>query len=167
MTQWNLEHGHYVYTDEAWFHLPRCHHRLVLEKGTFLENLQFHGRVILHWSTKRSHREPWHSRNLQYRSGFPIYERRIHGQPRIQRYTNLYGRTGQVSRQRIRGTVLEDRQVRRGLSQGIRVPLGRHSLPTGIYELLQFQTPPSVAELPDTQQCLHGILIQIRTEILA
>ena len=81
-------------------------------------------RLLLRRGTRGGAGAPWGAADLQHRSGLTVHSGRLHGRPAVPRRGDQHGRTRPLDGQRLHRTSLEKRQVRGGVSEGLRERVG-------------------------------------------
>jgi len=142
---------HHVYPAPCGFHLSGRRHGLVQPLCVELGNLNEPGFGILLLGVRpRTAAGP--SRNLQYRPGGAIHQRRIHQPARRREYSDQHGRPRPGLRQRLRRAPVAIGQIRRRLPQGLQRPSRCDSQPCSLLHVLQPRATASGIGLSNTRR---------------
>src|SRR5665213_2880745 len=112
--QRGLEFGHYLCSNEAWFHVPDCGDRLVQPIRAVLAAVEHDGGTVLPGGVGGG-AGPGPSGDLQHRPGLAVHVAGIHRPPGGGRDRGEPGRSGACAGQRVRGAIMEERKIRRYL----------------------------------------------------
>src|SRR5215471_6881077 len=149
-TQSSVVERHHVYPAASGFHLPRDSHGLVQPLCAQLGNIDEPGCGILLFGTgpRAAARA---SGNIQHRSGRAIHQRCVHGPARSREHSDQHGRPWPCAGQRLRGTVVENGQIRRRLPEGLQRSSRRGAESRALLPLLQWTTSASSSGLSNAR----------------
>jgi hypothetical protein len=121
--QRGLEFGHHLCSDEKGVHVPDGGDRLVQPVRAVVAAVEYHGRRVLPGGA-RGGALAGPTGDLQHRPGFAVHVARVHRPAGGGGCRGEPGRSGAGAGQRVRGTPLEEREIRGYLHQRLREHTG-------------------------------------------
>ena len=112
--------GHHLYPDGARLRLSGRGARLVQPSRAGVAAIDHHGSRVLRRDAGGRHGPSRQAGDLQHRSGLAVHRRGLHRRARRQRHCDQHGRQGRLARQRVRRAAVAQRQIRGGVSAGLR-----------------------------------------------
>src|SRR5213595_638351 len=115
-----LGNGHHLHPDGARLRVSRCRSRLGNPPGSVVAAVDHDGGGLLRRDTGGRPRSSRQARNLQYRPGLAVHRRGLHQRARQQRHRDQHGWQRSMAGQRVRRAAVAQRQIRGGISAGLR-----------------------------------------------
>ena len=144
-----LEHGYHVYPAIPWVCLSGGNHGLVFAIRSGLEAVEQSGDSFLCRSSQRCF-SAWGSGDIQHGSGMSVHKSGFYSATSRKRHPDQYGLEGKGLRQHLQRAALEEREIRRRLSQGVSGDDGGSGGTWEILSVLQSREISSGAGIPDT-----------------
>ena len=112
--------GHHLHPDGAWLRLPRRRARLVQPARAVVARIDHDGSGVLRRDAGGRLGSPRQAGHLQHRPRIAVHRRGLHRRTCQQPHCDQHGRQGRLAGQRLRRAAVAQRQIRGGLSAGLR-----------------------------------------------
>ena len=112
--------GHHLHPDGAWLRLSGCRARLVQPPCVVVAAVDHDGSGILRRDAGGCFGSSRQAGNLQYRPGFAVHQFGLHRRAHQQPHCDQHGRQRGLAGQRVRRASVAQRQIRGGVSAGLR-----------------------------------------------
>ena len=148
---------YYVHTDAAGSFVSHGDHGLVQQICPGMAAFQQSGKLLLCRSFEKDSGETY-TGHIQHRSGISIHEQGFYRSAFGPGYPDQHGWTWPGSRQHLYRTSVVEREVRRGIPQGLRDCCGSPQVSCTVFYILQHRTQPSEPRRSDTERNVPGII---------